>query len=171
MSKLVIPFIPFASRDFIWHNLFKPSRLSSSARSVAGSPTLTMAPLLSIVFGSIAATYLFLRFLLRLTQDRNEPPAILTGLPFISPLIGMATEKTGFHTRLRYVSPVSPVYESRAKQFPPSGTHINFQFTHCACPSHECTLSMPQSSSPNCKSDGARLALLLLRQTPEVLSE
>lgn len=71
-----------------------------------------MAPLLSIVFGSIAATYLFLRFLLRLTQDRNEPPAILTGLPFISPLIGMATEKTGFHTRLRNTYKL-PIYTLR----------------------------------------------------------
>ena len=55
------------------------------------------------VVGVIASTYLFLRLLLRLTQDAKEPPAILTALPFVSPLLGMVREKSRFHIRLRLV--------------------------------------------------------------------
>jgi hypothetical protein len=53
--------------------------------------------------GVIASTYLFLHFLLRLTQDAREPRPILTTLPFINPLIGMIKEKSRFHVRLRLV--------------------------------------------------------------------
>lgn len=62
-----------------------------------------MASLLTTALGGLVATYFFLRFLLHLTQDAKEPPAIVTGIPFVSPLIGMAREKSGFYTRLRYV--------------------------------------------------------------------
>ncbi|KAM0810028.1 putative Cytochrome P450 [Seiridium cardinale] len=55
----------------------------------------------TIAAGAIAATYLFFRFLLHLTQSAREPPAIATGLPFLSPLIGMIREKASFHVRLR----------------------------------------------------------------------
>ncbi|KAK9425268.1 putative Cytochrome P450 [Seiridium unicorne] len=60
-----------------------------------------MAPTVTIAAGAIAATYLFFRFLLHLTQGAREPPAIATGLPFLSPLIGMIKEKASFHVRLR----------------------------------------------------------------------
>ena len=70
-------------------------------------PTLylwgTMASITTLVLGALAATYVFLRVVLRLTQDAREPPAILTGLPFISPVIRMGREKQKFYTRLRFV--------------------------------------------------------------------
>ncbi|KAK4184523.1 cholesterol 7-alpha-monooxygenase [Podospora australis] len=55
----------------------------------------------SVAFGGIAATYLFLRFLLQFTQDAREPPAILTSIPFLQPLAGMIGEKERFYIRLR----------------------------------------------------------------------
>ena len=63
-----------------------------------------MAPILTVVLGGLAATYLFLQFLLKLTQDAKEPPVILTGLPFISPVIAMVKGKTDFHVQLRFAS-------------------------------------------------------------------
>jgi hypothetical protein len=60
-----------------------------------------MLSTVTLAVGVAASTYLFLRLLLRLTQDAREPPAILTGLPFVSPLIGMIREKSRFHIRLR----------------------------------------------------------------------
>ncbi len=51
-----------------------------------------MAPTVTIAFGGIVATYLFLRFLLYLTHDPREPPAIAIEIPFVSPLIGMIRE-------------------------------------------------------------------------------
>jgi cytochrome P450 len=60
-----------------------------------------MAPTINLVLGGLAATYLFLRFLLALTQDAREPPAILTDVPFLQPLAGMIREKSRFHIRLR----------------------------------------------------------------------
>lgn len=36
-----------------------------------------------------AVTYVFLWMLLRLTQNAKEPPAVLTTLPFVSPILGM----------------------------------------------------------------------------------
>ncbi|KAI1849101.1 hypothetical protein JX266_005062 [Neoarthrinium moseri] len=60
-----------------------------------------MLPTVTLAVGVIATTYMFLRLLLRLTQDAREPPAIVTGLPFLSPIIGMIREKSRFHVRLR----------------------------------------------------------------------
>lgn len=65
-----------------------------------------MAPTVAIVFGGFLATYLFLRFLLHVTQDAREPPAIVTGIPFLSPMLGMIREKSRFYLRLRFVGPV-----------------------------------------------------------------
>ncbi|KAK3326670.1 cytochrome P450 [Apodospora peruviana] len=55
----------------------------------------------SYAFGGFAATYLFLLVLLHLTQDAREPPAILTEIPFLGPLVGMIREKSRFYIRLR----------------------------------------------------------------------
>ncbi|SPQ20747.1 b4576777-2013-4262-b571-3b18ab8788b6 [Thermothielavioides terrestris] len=71
-----------------------------------------MAPTISLVFGGLAATYFFLRFLLNLTQDAREPPAILTGIPFIQPLVGMIREKERFYIRLRDTTRL-PIYTLR----------------------------------------------------------
>jgi hypothetical protein len=62
-----------------------------------------MWPTLTLAAGIIASAYIFLRFLLYLTQDAREPPAILTALPFVGPLIGMIKENTNFQVRLRSV--------------------------------------------------------------------
>jgi hypothetical protein len=67
---------------------------------------------MTLVVGVAASTYLFLRLLLRLTQDATEPSAILTGLPFASPLIGMIREKSRFHIRLRNTYRL-PIYTLR----------------------------------------------------------
>ncbi|EAQ82875.1 hypothetical protein CHGG_11051 [Chaetomium globosum CBS 148.51] len=71
-----------------------------------------MAPVVSIALAGLAATYVFLRVLLNLTQDAKEPPAILTGIPFVEPLIGMIREKSRFHTRLRDTTRL-PIYTLR----------------------------------------------------------
>jgi hypothetical protein len=44
-------------------------------------------PVLVLCF--LAATYVFFSFLLRLTQDAKEPPALGTSIPFVSPILGM----------------------------------------------------------------------------------
>ncbi|KAK9778547.1 putative Cytochrome P450 [Seiridium cardinale] len=67
----------------------------------AGSLQAASHATVTIAAGAIAATYLFFRFLLHLTESAKEPPAIATGLPFLSPLIGMIREKASFHVRLR----------------------------------------------------------------------
>ncbi|KAI0598176.1 cytochrome P450 [Biscogniauxia sp. FL1348] len=71
-----------------------------------------MAPSLSIILGGLATTYIFLRFLLYITQDAREPPAIVTGLPFIGPLIGMARHKSGYYNQLRDAYKL-PIYTLR----------------------------------------------------------
>ncbi|KAI0880050.1 cytochrome P450 [Annulohypoxylon maeteangense] len=71
-----------------------------------------MAPAVTIALGGIAATYLFLRFLLYLTQDAREPPAIETEIPFFGPLIGMFREKSHFYLRLRDTYKL-PIYTLR----------------------------------------------------------
>ncbi|KAF2684607.1 cytochrome P450 [Lentithecium fluviatile CBS 122367] len=48
----------------------------------------------------LVATYVFLRFLLTSTHDANEPPALETAIPFLSPMIGMR-KKGKFYTDLR----------------------------------------------------------------------
>lgn len=60
-----------------------------------------MTSTVGLFLGGVVATYIFLRFLLSAmlsaTQDANEPPAILTGIPFIQPLAGMIREKSRFY--------------------------------------------------------------------------
>jgi hypothetical protein len=50
----------------------------------------------------VGAIYVALRLLLKLTQHAKEPPAILTGIPFLGPLPGMLREKSNFYLRLRF---------------------------------------------------------------------
>ncbi|KAH6847191.1 cytochrome P450 [Chaetomium sp. MPI-CAGE-AT-0009] len=71
-----------------------------------------MTPIATLVLGGLAATYIFLRVLLSLTQDAKEPPAILTGIPFVEPLIGMIREKSRFYIRLRDTTQL-PIYTLR----------------------------------------------------------
>ncbi|KAI0859749.1 cytochrome P450 [Xylaria cubensis] len=53
-----------------------------------------------VLLGLIAATYGFLRSIIWLTHDAQEPPVLVEGLPFISPAIGMMVEKQNMFTRL-----------------------------------------------------------------------
>lgn len=62
-----------------------------------------MPSVAAIAVGGFTAIHLFLRLILHLTQDAREPPAILTGVPFFGPLVGMFREKSNFHLRLRFV--------------------------------------------------------------------
>ncbi|OTB18120.1 hypothetical protein K445DRAFT_314939 [Daldinia sp. EC12] len=71
-----------------------------------------MLPVLTIALSGVVATYFFLLFLLHLTQDAKEPPAIETGIPFLSPLFGMFREKSRFYLRLRDTYKL-PIYTLR----------------------------------------------------------
>jgi hypothetical protein len=53
-----------------------------------------------LLASGFAATYVFLRCLLALTQDAKEPPALETAIPFLSPVIGMR-KKAKFYIDLR----------------------------------------------------------------------
>lgn len=55
------------------------------------------------IFAGLAGAYLFLRLVLAWTQDKREPPAILTNIPFLEPLIRVFREKGDLHVKLRYV--------------------------------------------------------------------
>ncbi|KAI0143564.1 cytochrome P450 [Xylariaceae sp. FL1272] len=59
-----------------------------------------MPSVITLSFGLIAATYYFLRILLHATQNAHEPPAILTGVPFVSPFLHMLKQKTQLHLKL-----------------------------------------------------------------------
>ncbi|KAH7329689.1 cytochrome P450 [Stachybotrys elegans] len=56
---------------------------------------------MALVILATLIVYVSLRLLLYVTQDPKEPPAILTSLPFVSPIIGMIRDKDRFHRRLR----------------------------------------------------------------------
>lgn len=53
----------------------------------------------------LAATYVLLVALLRLTQDAEEPPSISDAVPFVSPMINMASKGANFHCLMRYAPP------------------------------------------------------------------
>lgn len=54
-----------------------------------------------------AAVYVFLLALARFKHDPREPEAIVGTIPFISPIIGMITQKGHYYIRLRYVYYIS----------------------------------------------------------------
>lgn len=61
-------------------------------RKQAGKPSsipTAMQPFLFVALAGFTAVYGLLRLILYLTQDKREPPAILTGVPFFGPLVGM----------------------------------------------------------------------------------
>lgn len=58
--------------------------------------------LLAVVM-TIGAGYVFLKALVYLTQDPKEPPVVAGKIPFISPAIGIATEKANYYVRMRWV--------------------------------------------------------------------
>ncbi|KAI1870665.1 uncharacterized protein JN550_005208 [Neoarthrinium moseri] len=60
-----------------------------------------MSSVLPIVAGTVAATYIILLLLLRLTQDVTEPPSVNDAIPFITPVFSMLSKGTGLHRVLR----------------------------------------------------------------------
>lgn len=46
---------------------------------------------------AVAATYVFLRAYVWLTQDPQEPQVVIGAIPFISHLIGLMTEKANYY--------------------------------------------------------------------------
>ncbi|ROW08456.1 hypothetical protein VMCG_03180 [Cytospora schulzeri] len=48
-----------------------------------------MPSIFVIALSGLLSTYMFLRALMHFTQDANEPLAIDTSIPFISPIISM----------------------------------------------------------------------------------
>ncbi|CAN8104370.1 unnamed protein product [Discula destructiva] len=68
--------------------------------------------MLTLVCGGFIITYVFLRGLLQFTQDKKEPPAIETRIPFLTPIIGMFKEKSRYYVRLRDTHRL-PIYTLR----------------------------------------------------------
>ncbi|KAI1846537.1 hypothetical protein JX266_007434 [Neoarthrinium moseri] len=56
---------------------------------------------LAVVIGAVAATYVFLVTLLRLTQDAKEPPSISDAVPFVTPMVNMASKGGSFYHLMR----------------------------------------------------------------------
>ncbi|KAI1124447.1 hypothetical protein F5Y10DRAFT_285087 [Nemania abortiva] len=67
-----------------------------------------MWSLIATVFGGVITTYIFLQALLRFTQDWQEPPAMATTIPFISPILGMRKRNSRYYNYLRdkYSQPI-----------------------------------------------------------------
>ena len=60
-----------------------------------------MPSLIILSLVGAGATYAFLWALAYLNLDPREPPPIAGSIPFISPLIGLVTEKESFYMRMR----------------------------------------------------------------------
>lgn len=60
------------------------------------------SPIVLALMGA-AATYAFLWALAYLNQDSREPTPIGGTIPFLSPLVGLATEKESYYVRMRLV--------------------------------------------------------------------
>ncbi|KAF3013528.1 hypothetical protein E8E14_009104 [Neopestalotiopsis sp. 37M] len=60
-----------------------------------------MPSFIALCATGLAAAYIFLRALVHLTHDAREPRAVAGTIPFISPLIGMLTEKGRYYVRMR----------------------------------------------------------------------
>ncbi|GAP82419.1 putative cytochrome P450 oxidoreductase [Rosellinia necatrix] len=56
----------------------------------------------------LASSYVFIWALLRLTQDSREPPTLEHDIPFLSPIVSMASKGSRFHSYLRdkYKQPI-----------------------------------------------------------------
>jgi hypothetical protein len=57
----------------------------------------------NLTYTLVAATVLYavLHSFLRIWQDAREPPVVLSGIPFISPVIDMVRKKARFFVHLR----------------------------------------------------------------------
>lgn len=55
------------------------------------------------VVGAAIVLFLLSQLLLHITQDKREPPALATFIPFLGPIFGMSRKKSRFYIELRYV--------------------------------------------------------------------
>lgn len=62
-----------------------------------------MPSIIILSVAGAAAAYVFLLALAHFKHDPREPEAIIGTIPFISPLIGMITQKGEYYIHLRYV--------------------------------------------------------------------
>lgn len=60
-----------------------------------------MPSILPVAVGVAAATYVLLVALLRFTQDAKEPTSISDTIPFVTPIINMASKGGAFHRLMR----------------------------------------------------------------------
>jgi hypothetical protein len=82
--------------------------ISCNLLLAASLPFSVMFAIIATVPGAVvvaAATifYLFLHLILQITQEKREPPAIATAIPFLSPILGMSRKKSKFYVELRQV--------------------------------------------------------------------
>lgn len=62
---------------------------------------------------AVGAFYVFLLTILHLTQDRREPPVVLSTIPFISPILGMVKWSMDFYPHMRQKFRDLPIYTLR----------------------------------------------------------
>ncbi|KAG8161707.1 hypothetical protein KVR01_008694 [Diaporthe batatas] len=66
----------------------------------------------TLVCGAVAA-YVLAWSLLHLTQGRDEPPVLLTSVPFMSPILGMIQWSKDFYSHMREQNQDLPIYTLR----------------------------------------------------------
>ncbi|KAF4622730.1 hypothetical protein G7Y89_g14296 [Cudoniella acicularis] len=61
----------------------------------------------------LAAVFACFRVRIWWTQDKNEPPVLGNSIPFLSPVLGIARQRTNFMVQLRDKCPSVPIYTLR----------------------------------------------------------
>ena len=64
----------------------------------------TVSGVVVVAAAAAMVLYLSLHLVLNITQDKREPPAIATSIPFLSPILGMSCKKSKFYIELRQVA-------------------------------------------------------------------
>ncbi|KAI1801532.1 cytochrome P450 [Daldinia bambusicola] len=84
-------------------------------------------PAVTTALSGVVATYIFLLYLLHLTQDAREPPVIETEIPFLGPLFGMFREKLRFYPRLidTYKLPIYTLRMPFSRMYIANATELN----------------------------------------------
>jgi len=74
------------------------------------------------IIGVVAAAYALLRALLNSSQSPQEPPPVLTTIPFLGPIIDMVRWGAEFYVKLKFVgSPVCHQSLLKLQSLLPSG--------------------------------------------------
>jgi hypothetical protein len=64
---------------------------------------VTVSEAVAVAAAVATVLYLILHLILNITQDKREPPAIATSIPFLSPILGMSRKQSKFYIDLRQV--------------------------------------------------------------------